>query len=57
VFRTRIYDRVEALQADLDTVIEQYTTQRPHQGRWCDGKTPRHTCIDSVALAREKRIA
>lgn len=56
-FRKRIYETVEALQADLDTFIEAYNTQRPHQGRWCYGKTPMQTFTDSVALAREKLIA
>lgn len=56
-FRKRIYDTVEALQADLDAFIEAYNTQRPHQGRWCYGKTPMQTFTDSLALAREKLIA
>jgi hypothetical protein len=30
--------------------------ERPHQGRWCYGKTPRHTFIDGAPLAREKML-
>jgi hypothetical protein len=30
---------------------------RPHQGRWCYGKTPLQTFIDSAPLAREKVVA
>jgi transposase InsO family protein len=56
-FRKRIYDTLEALQSDLDAFIDVYNTQRPHQGRWCYGKTPMQTFIDSLALAREKLIA
>jgi len=29
---------------------------RPHQGRWCYGKTPMQTFLDSVALAKEKLL-
>src|SRR6202035_2288163 len=39
-FRKRIYTSLEQLQADLDTWITGYNEQRPHQGRWCYGKTP-----------------
>jgi hypothetical protein len=34
-----------------------YVSMRPHQGRWCYGKTPMQTFIDSVPLAEEKLIA
>jgi transposase InsO family protein len=57
VFRKKVYRTIEALQADLDAWIKAYNEQRPHQGRWCFGKTPMQTFIDSVPLAREKLIA
>jgi transposase InsO family protein len=56
-FRKTIYTSIEQLQGDLDTWIESYNTQRPHQARWCYGKTPMQTFIDSVELAKEKQIA
>ncbi len=31
--------------------------QRPHQGRWCYGKTPMQTFFDSLELAKEKLFA
>ena len=31
--------------------------QRPHQGRWCYGKTPIQTLIDALPLAKEKLMA
>ena len=34
-----------------------YNEQRPHQGRWCFGKTPMQTFLDAMPLAREKMIA
>jgi hypothetical protein len=48
---------VDELQHDLDTFVAQYNVDRPHQGRWCYGKTPMQTFVDSLALAREKQIA
>jgi hypothetical protein len=57
VFRNRLYTTLEDLQADLDAFLNDYNTQRPHQGRWCYGKTPMQTFRDSVALAKEKQIA
>src|SRR5919112_2538238 len=54
VFRKKVYRTIEALQADLDAWIKAYNEQRPHQGRWCFGKTPMQTFIASVPLAREK---
>jgi len=56
-FRKKIYRALEELQADLDAWIQEYNEQRPHQGRWCYGKTPMHTFIDSVPLAKEKMLA
>ena len=43
------------LQADLDAWVSTCNEQRTHQGRWCFGKTPMQTFLDSRALAREKQ--
>ena len=56
-FRKKIYRTLEELQADLETWLQAYNEQRPHQGRWCYGKTPMQTFIDSVPLAKEKILA
>jgi hypothetical protein len=56
-FRQRLYASLEALQAALDHLIAEYTAERPHQGRWCYGKTPMQTVLDSRALAKETQIA
>ena len=56
-FRKKIYRTIEELQADLDTWIIEYNDQRPHQGRWCYGKTPTQTLIDALPLAKEKLMA
>jgi transposase InsO family protein len=56
-FRKRLYRTLAELQRDLDAFVEEYNTERPHQGRWCYGKTPMQTFIDAVPLAKEKQIA
>ena len=56
-FRKKVYRTIEELQADLDAFLEAYNAERPHQGRWCFGKTPMQTFLDSLALAQEKQLA
>ena len=56
-FRKKIYKTIEELQTDLDYWLKFYNEERFHQRRWCYGKTPTHTFIDSVPLAKEKMLA
>ena len=56
-FRKKIYGSLTELQADLDGWMRSYNDERPHQGRWCFGKTPMRTFLDAVPLAQEKMIA
>jgi transposase InsO family protein len=53
-FRKKIYRSVEELQEDADTWIRHYNEERPHSGRYCFGKTPMQTFLDSLPMAREK---
>ncbi len=46
-FRKRIYGSISELQGDLDAWIRSYNEERPHQGRWCFGKTPMQTFLDA----------
>ena len=55
-FRKKIYRSVEELQQDLDVFVAHYNSERPHQGRWCFGKTPMQTFLDSLPIAREKEL-
>jgi transposase InsO family protein len=55
-FRKRIYETVEQLQGDLDAWMREYNEVRTHQGRWCFGRTPEQTFIDTIPLAKEKII-
>jgi transposase InsO family protein len=56
-FRRKLYTTLEELQADLDAWMREYNEERPHQGRWCFGKTPMQTFKDSLPLAKEKMLA
>jgi transposase InsO family protein len=53
-FRKKLYTTLEEIQADLDVWLREYNETRPHQGRWCFGKTPMQTFLDSMPLAQEK---
>jgi transposase InsO family protein len=55
-FRKKLYSSIEQLQADLDAWLHDFNEQRTHQGRWCFGKTPLKTFLDSLALAKEKMV-
>jgi len=56
-FRKKIYRSIGELQADLDLWITDYNRHRSHQGRWCFGKTPMQTFLDTIPLAKEKLMA
>ena len=56
-FRKKSMLRWLELQADLDAWLAFYNHERPDQGRWCYGKTPMQTFVDSVPLAKEKMLA
>jgi transposase InsO family protein len=56
-FRKKLYASIGELQDDLDLWIRSYNEERPHQGRWCFGKTPMQTFLDTIPIAREKMIA
>ncbi|NIW11398.1 MAG: IS481 family transposase [Gammaproteobacteria bacterium] len=55
-FRKRIYTDLESLQADLDRWIDQYNTERTHQGKMCCGRTPMETLIDGKQIWKEKFV-
>jgi transposase InsO family protein len=55
-FRKKLYRGIDELQRDLDASIAEYNEIRPHQGRWCYGKTPMQTFLTSLPLAQEKLL-
>lgn len=55
-FRKKLYSSIEEMQSDLDKWIEEYNEQRTHTGKYCYGKTPAQTLMDSLHLAKEKML-
>ena len=56
VFRRKIYNSIEELQADLDAWVVDYNEQRTHSGKHGFGKTPMRTFLDSKHIAIEKQL-
>jgi hypothetical protein len=52
--RKKIYTTLEELQKDLDSWLYYYNHDRCHSGKYCYGKTPMQTFIESKYLALEK---
>lgn len=56
-FRKKIYESLEQLQTDLDQWIEGYNQNRTHTGKYCYGRTPLQTFVESLPLAKEKMLS
>ena len=48
--RTTWYESVEQMQTDLDSYLDHYNTQRPHQGSMMKGQTPYSMFIKGLKL-------
>jgi len=55
-FRKKIYHSLDEIQEDVDNWIEEYNTERTHSGKYCFGKTPFQTFLDSKGLADDKML-
>ena len=55
-FRKKMYNSLEEMQKDIDQWIQLYNNERAHSGRYCFGKTPMQTFIDSKGLAKAKDV-
>ncbi len=55
-FRRKLYHTLEELQPDVDAWIASYNEERTHSGKYCYGKTPVQTFIDSAPLALVKQL-
>jgi transposase InsO family protein len=55
-FRKKIYHSLDEIQEDVDKWIEEYNTERTHSGKYCFGKTPWQTFLDSKKLADDKML-
>ena len=49
-YRVAFRKKIDDLQRDLDSWITEYNEARPHQGRWCFGKTPMQTFLDAIPM-------
>jgi len=55
-FRKKIFRSLEELQTDLDDWLEWYNKERTHSGKYCYGKTPFQTFLDSLDLPKQKQL-
>jgi transposase InsO family protein len=55
-FRKKLYRTLDELQSDLDGWLREYNEERSHSGRYCYGKTPLQTFLDSKQLALDKML-
>ena len=55
-FRKKVYTTLEELQKDVDNWLVEYNVERTHSGKYCFGKTPMQTFLESKHLAKEKML-
>ena len=55
-FRKKVYRSLDELQKDLNHWMHRYNSERPHSGKYCNGRTPNQTFSDTKHLAAEKMI-
>jgi transposase InsO family protein len=55
-FRKKVYTSLEELQVDVDEWMREYNEERTHSGKYCYGKTPWATFIESKKLVNEKML-
>lgn len=55
-FRKKVYKTIDELQKDLDDWVKWYNEERTHSGKYCYGKTPLQTFLDTLPLAKEKML-
>ena len=55
-FRKKVYNSLDDLQADADQWMEHYNKERTHTGKYCLGRTPWQTWLESLDLAKNKML-
>jgi hypothetical protein len=53
-FRKHLYTSLDELQLNLDKWFDDYNNLRPHSGKFCYGKTPMQTFLETKHVAQEK---
>lgn len=56
IFRKKIFNSIEEMQKELDLWLDWYNHERTHSGKYCYGKTPMKTFLDTIHLAKEKQL-
>ena len=56
VFRKKIFRSVEEIQKELDLWLDWYNQERTHSGKYCYGKTPHQTFLETKQLALDRQI-
>jgi len=52
-FRKKVYTSLDEIQADLNTFMDTYNSDRTNQGRYCQGRTPMQTFADGMELYKK----
>ena len=55
-FRKKLYYSLNELQTDVNEWLRKYNETRPHSGKFCYGKTPMQTFLDSKQIAQSKNL-
>jgi transposase InsO family protein len=55
-FRRKLYRSLDELQADVEVWVKHYNEERTHSGKYCFGKTPKQTFVDSRQLALNRQL-
>jgi transposase InsO family protein len=55
-FRKKIYFSIEELQEDVEKWLLEYNNERTRLEKYCFGKTPRQTFLESKHLAQKKML-
>lgn len=55
-FRKKVFKSIEELQEDADKWVNEYNEHRTHTGKYCFGKTPLQTFLESKHIAQEKML-
>ncbi|PIT17347.1 IS481 family transposase, partial [Snodgrassella alvi] len=56
MFRRKIYTELKEIQQDIELWLEFYNRERAHSGKYCYGKTPWQTWVETKGLAKEKHL-
>ena len=56
-FRKKLYGDLDTLQSDLYEWLAPYNNERTHQGKMCNGRTPRETLLDGKCIWAEKNLS